>query len=195
MDSTIDDTSGLIEKARRGDRLAEGAILQGHRQRLRRLIASRLDRRLRARVDPSDVLQEAMTDASRRLPAYLQNPPLPLVAWLSQFVLERLAKVHRQHLLTDKRSVAREQRAPAREDLVAGGTSPSGRAIRDEECQQVHAAMARLPFGDRKILAMRHIEAPTMAEIASSFGIKEGAAKVRHLRALRRLQALLEEPR
>ena len=78
---------------------------------------------------------------------------------------------------------------------VAGGTSPSGRAIRDEDCQRVRAAMARLTEGDRKLLAMRHIEALSMAQIATALGISEGAAKVRHIRALRRIQTFLEEQR
>jgi RNA polymerase sigma-70 factor (ECF subfamily) len=205
MASSIDDTDGLIERARGGDPLAEAAILDGHRDRLRRLVASRLDRRLAARIDPSDVIQEALADASVRLSDYLQKPPLPLLPWLCQFALERLAKLHRHHLRTSKRSVDRErppsefssQRPPwaASQHLIAGGTSPSGRAIRDEDCQRVRAAMSRLSEGDRKLLAMRHIEALSMEQIATALGIKLGAAKVRHIRALRRVQTFLEEPR
>jgi RNA polymerase sigma-70 factor (ECF subfamily) len=205
MASSIDDTDGLIERARGGDPLAEAAILDGHRDRLRRLVASRLDRRLAARIDPSDVIQEALADASVRLSDYLQKPPLPLLPWLGQFALERLAKLHRHHLRTSKRSVDRErppsefssQRPPwaASQHLIAGGTSPSGRAIRDEDCQRVRAAMSRLSEGDRKLLAMRHIEALSMEQIATALGIKLGAAKVRHIRALRRVQTFLEEPR
>ena len=154
MASSIDDTGRLIERAREGDPLAEAAILAGHRDRLRRLVASRLDRRLAARIDPSDVIQEALADASRRLSDYLQNPPLPLLPWLRQFALERLAKLHRHHL-RGKRSVDRERpssgsssqtwRCAAGQHLVAGGTSPSGRAIRDEDCQRVrrHGSLAR----------------------------------------------------
>jgi RNA polymerase sigma-70 factor, ECF subfamily len=205
MASTIDDSDGLIERARGGDSLAEAAILDGHRDRLRRLVASRLDRRLAARIDPSDVIQEALADASQRLSDYLQKPPLPLLPWLGQFALERLAKLHRHHLRTSKRSVDRERppsglfsqgpRWTAEQHPVASGTSPSGRAIRDEDCQRVRAAMARLSEGDRKLLAMRHIEALSMAQIAKALGISEGAAKVRHVRALRRVQTFLEEQR
>lgn len=205
MASTADDADGLIERARGGDPLAEAAILGAHRDRLRRLVASRLDRRVAARIDPSDVIQEALAEASLRLSAYLQHPPLPLLPWLCQLALERLAKLHRHHLRAGKRSVDRERppsgssshrpRWTAGQQFVAGGTSPSGRAVRDEECQRVRAAMARLPEGDRKLLAMRHIEALSMAQIAMALGINEGAAKVRHIRALRRVQTFLGEPR
>ena len=205
MASTIDDTGGLIERARGGDPLAEAAILAGHRDRLRRLVASRLDTGWPQGSTRRTLSRRRLADASRRLSEYLQNPPLPLLPWLRQFALERLAKLHRQHLRVSKRSVDRERpssgsssqtlRSAAGQHLVAGGTSPSGRSIRVEDCQRVRAAMARLPEGDRKLLAMRHIEALSMAQIATALGINEGAAKVRHIRALRRVQASLEEPR
>jgi RNA polymerase sigma-70 factor, ECF subfamily len=205
MASTADNTDGLIERAREGDPAAEAAILTGHRDRLRRMIATRLDRRVAARIDPSDVIQEALADASLRLSAYLQNPPLPLLPWLYQFALERLAKLHRYHIRTGKRSVDCETMPPgsssresgrfADDRLIDRGTSPSGRVIRDEARERVRVAMGRLPEGDRKILAMRNIEVLSMAEIAESLGISEGAAKVRHMRALRRLQSFLGNPR
>jgi RNA polymerase sigma-70 factor (ECF subfamily) len=201
MAASSDDTDGLIERARGGDPAAEAAILSGQRDRLRRLIATRLDRRVAARIDPSDVIQEALADAALRLSAYLQNPPLPLLPWLRQFALERLAKAHRHHIRAGKRSVGRERPPPGEPEraeghrLVAGGTSPSGRVIRDEARERVRVAMGRLAEGDRKVLAMRHIEALSMAQIAEILGITEGAAKVRHIRALRRLQSLLEDPR
>jgi RNA polymerase sigma-70 factor (ECF subfamily) len=205
MASKTDDTDALLRRARAGDAVAGAAILAGQRDRLRRLIAARLDRRVSARVDPSDVVQEALTDASLRLSAYLQSPPLPLFPWLYQLARERLAKIHRRHIRTASRSVERERtstdpsrrehgRAPSPQPL-ARGTSPSGRLLRDEERERVRIAMGRLSEGDRTILARRHIEALSMAETALSLGISEGAAKVRHLRALRRLQAALEEPR
>jgi RNA polymerase sigma-70 factor (ECF subfamily) len=200
-----DDTDGLIRRARGGDAVAEAAILAGQRDRLRRMIANRLDRRVSARVDPSDVVQEALADASLRLSAYLQNPPLPLFPWLYQFARERLAKIHRHHIRTGRRSVERESPSPGpscRESgrasghpLIARGTSPSGRMVREEARERVRIAMGRLPEGDRAILARRHIEALSMAEIAAALGISVGAAKVRHLRALRRLQTALEDPR
>jgi RNA polymerase sigma-70 factor (ECF subfamily) len=54
-----------------------GALLERHRQRLRRMVSLRLDRRLQGRVDASDVIQEAFLEASVRLPEYLREPPMP----------------------------------------------------------------------------------------------------------------------
>jgi RNA polymerase sigma-70 factor (ECF subfamily) len=76
------DTDELLRRAGAGDRLARGALLQRHRDRLRRLIALRLDPRLAARIDPSDVVQEVLVEADRRLDRYVSDRPLPFYPWL-----------------------------------------------------------------------------------------------------------------
>src|SRR6266436_8928571 len=103
------DTDTLIRKARQGDAAAREELLDRHRGRLRHLVAFRLDPRVAARVDPSDVVQEALTDASRKLSEYLKHRPIPYYPWLRQLALERLVKLHRRHIQAQKRSVTREE--------------------------------------------------------------------------------------
>ncbi len=78
------DSGRRTKKASSGDRAAWGAVLAQHRERLRRMVALRLDRRLQGRVDPSDVIQDAYLEAARRLPEYIQgagsDAALPLAA-------------------------------------------------------------------------------------------------------------------
>lgn len=197
------DTDDLIERAAGGVAGAGGALLARYRERLRRMVAVRLDRRLAARVDPSDVVQEALADAAQALPEYLRDRPLPFGAWLRQFAWDRLMKLHRQHLRTGRRSVRREERplmtlsddslqVLARR-LQASDTAPHDALIRAELRDRLQAALERLPTTDREILVMRNLEGLPVAEVAAVLGISEGAAKVRHLRALRRLRAILEE--
>src|SRR5580658_8789376 len=76
------ETQGLIDRAIRGDQEAWGELLARHRDRLRRMVALRLDRRLQGRVDASDVIQDAMLEASRRLAEYRQDPKMPFFLWL-----------------------------------------------------------------------------------------------------------------
>src|SRR6185312_14360459 len=102
-------TEGLIERARRGDDDARQRLLEGHRARLRRVIAVRLDRRLLARLDPSDVVQDALVAAASGLDAYLRDRPLPFFAWLRQFAWERMIELHRRHVRAQSRSVVREE--------------------------------------------------------------------------------------
>src|SRR4051812_29468426 len=98
----------LIELARAGDVGALDDLFARHRDRLRRMVDLRLDRRLLGRVDASDVVQEGYVDAVRRLPDYLADPQLPLFLWLRLVVGDRLGKIHRQHLGTQARDAALE---------------------------------------------------------------------------------------
>jgi RNA polymerase sigma-70 factor (ECF subfamily) len=194
------DTEALIRKARQGDATAREKLLARHRGRLRHLIAYRLDPRLAARVDPSDVVQEALTDASRKLSDYLERRPLPYYPWLRQLALERLLKLHRRHISAQKRSVTREEELiPPLPDesafeLAGHPTSrgqPLSHLMRIELSQRVQSALSQLEPRDREILVLRHVEQMSSREMAAVLGITPGAARVRHLRALQRFQCLL----
>jgi RNA polymerase sigma-70 factor (ECF subfamily) len=195
------DTEGLLERARRGDVEARQLLLARHRDRLRRMVAVHLDRRVAARVDPSDVVQEALADAARKLEGYLGEQPLPFYPWLRRLAWERLVKLHQRHIGAERRSVTREEHAPLPEEsavelarrLVSPGTSPSNQVLRQELQIRVQAALAELPGRDREVLALRYLEQLSTAETAAVLGITSGAVKLRHLRALERLRGLLGE--
>jgi RNA polymerase sigma-70 factor (ECF subfamily) len=196
------DTQELLERSVRGDAVAREELLVRHRARLRRMVAVRLDRRLGARVDPSDVVQEALADAAAHLDDYLRDRPLPFYPWLRQFAWERLVKAHRRHIHAQRRSIVREEQPEMplsnesvrrlAHQLLARGTSPSRRLIRQEQREQVRAALAELATRDREVLVMRHLEQMETPEIAAALGVSEGAVRNRQFRALLRLRALLE---
>jgi RNA polymerase sigma-70 factor (ECF subfamily) len=201
MAPSIPDTEQLIEQASQGDSAARQQLLARHRDRLRRMVRVRMDRRLAARVDPSDVVQEALAAAAAKLSDYLRRRPLPFYPWLRRLAWERLVKLHRRHIRAHIRSVAREDaRLPALPDesalelarrLIDPGTSPSHRLVQEELRDRVQAALAQLNAVDREVLVMRYLEQLANAEIGSALGISEGAVKMRHLRALERLRGLL----
>src|SRR5438270_10379844 len=97
---TSDDleTVARLDEAVRGDERALRWLLERHRGRLRRMIAVRLDDRLSARLDPSDVVQETLVDAARKLGEFIRERPLPFYAWLHRLASERLTHAHRHHL-------------------------------------------------------------------------------------------------
>jgi RNA polymerase sigma-70 factor (ECF subfamily) len=70
------DTDLLLDRAAAGGDDAWQQLFDLHRKRLKRMVALRLDRRLAARVDPSDVVQEALADAAKKLAGYLRDRPL-----------------------------------------------------------------------------------------------------------------------
>ena len=109
MPSPEPDTEELLNQAARGDRSAVDALLARHRDRLRAMVRLRMDMRLAARVDPSDVVQEALLEAAGLLPEYLANRPIPFYPWLRRLAWEKLVKLHERHLNAGKRSVLREE--------------------------------------------------------------------------------------
>ena len=87
------------------------------------MIAVRLDRRLSARVDPSDVLQETMIQAHQKLPEYLRTQPIPFYPWLRRIAWENIVQLHRQHLLAQARAALYLQAArseAARQSELSG---------------------------------------------------------------------------
>src|SRR5262245_13664819 len=104
MTSAPPDTDALLAQAAQGQPDARGALLERHRDRLTRMVACRLDRRLAARIDPSDVVQEVLAEAGRKLQRYLSERPLPFYPWLRQLAWEHLAVLHRRHVRAGKRS-------------------------------------------------------------------------------------------
>jgi RNA polymerase sigma-70 factor (ECF subfamily) len=189
-----------LREAAAGDPGAWRALVARHHARLRRMVGLRLDPRLRGRVDPSDVLQEAYLDAARLLPEYLETPPLPLFLWLRQLVGTRLAKAHRHHLATAARDVRREagpEPVPAAssvalaEHLIATNPRPSEEAARQELRDRLFSTLEQMDPLDREVLALRHFEQLTNSEAARTLGLTDGAASKRYVRALERLRNLL----
>ena len=195
------DTSKLLADARRGDRSAANRLLGQHRDRLRRMVAVRMDDRLSARIDASDVVQETLMLAAKQLADYLRNPPLPFYPWLRQIAWNRLAVLRRRHPEAGKRNVSREQALDISnasaiqlaERFACRESGPLRRAVRREMCQRVRAALSALAESDREILILRHLEQLSYGDCAAILQVTEVAAKQRHVRALRRIRRLLED--
>jgi RNA polymerase sigma-70 factor (ECF subfamily) len=197
------DTEHLLDQAAQGDADARERLLARHRDRLRRMIAYRFDRRLAARVDPSDVVQEVLVEANRKLDRYLRDRRLPFYPWLRQLAWEHLATLHRRHVQAQRRTVRLEEPGvlglpgesadELAKRLVDTTSSPSQRLVRQEQRQRIRQALLRLAERDREVLVLRHLEQLSVAETAAVLGISAGAVKVRHLRALERLRGLLDE--
>ena len=197
------DTAQLIEQAGRGDGQARHDLLVRHQPRLRQMVAVRMDRRLAARIDPSDVVQDALAEAQRTMDDYLKHRPLPLYPWLRRLAWERLIQLHRQHLGAEKRSLLQERGMDMGlpdqsavmlvNRLIASGTSPSRHAIREETRDRILAALGGLAPRDREVLVLRFLEQLSTAETAAVLEIGEGAVRSRLMRAVVRFQDLLDD--
>jgi RNA polymerase sigma-70 factor (ECF subfamily) len=168
-----------------------------HRPYLCRVVELRLDRRLRARVDPSDVVQEAQLEAFRRLPDYFARRPMAFRLWLRKTAQERLLMLRRFHLGAEKRAAKREVPLPEESSillarqLLAPDPTASQLLMNQERKRRLREAVGQLSEGDREILALRNLEALSNAEAAEVLGIDPAAASRRYGRALLRLRKIL----
>src|SRR5215467_961776 len=98
----------LLRRAGAGDQRSWATLLARHAQRLRRLVAFRMDQRLQGRVDASDVVQEAFLEAWAHLGDYLRQPEAAFFIWLRGIAGNKLRELHRHHLGTQMRDAGRE---------------------------------------------------------------------------------------
>jgi RNA polymerase sigma-70 factor, ECF subfamily len=203
MGSSAHRACGEAAAAPGHDRALWGHFLSAHRDRLRRMVALRLDQRLRGRIDPSDVIQEAFLEATERRPDYVrQSDPMPPFLWLRFLTLQRLQLIHRRQLGTRSRDAARgisiggaafpgATSAALAAQLLGHDTRASDAAIRSAEKRQLQDALDRMDPTDREVLVLRHFEQLSNGECARVLGLGESAATKRYLRALRRLKEVL----
>jgi RNA polymerase sigma-70 factor (ECF subfamily) len=197
VDKTAAETKRLLELARDRDPRAFDRLFALHRPYLRKVVELRLDQRLRARVDPSDVVQEAQLEAFRRLPEYFERRPMPFRLWLRKTTQERLVMLRRFHLGAARRAAGREVPLPEGSSLalagglLAPGQTPSQLLMDRERRRRVQEAVALLPEGDREVLVMRNLEALSNGEVAEVLQVDPATASRRYGRALLRLRDLL----
>jgi RNA polymerase sigma-70 factor (ECF subfamily) len=193
----------LIERATAGQEDALAALFERYRARLRQMVRLRLDPRLQGRVDPSDVIQDAYLDLARKIREPGLRPELPFFLWLRLVVGERLLRVHRHHLGVAMRDAGREislQRGSLPEasssslaaQLLGRVSSASRVAMRAEMQRLLQTALNSMDPIDREVIALRHFEELSNAEAAQVLGITKAGASKRYVRAMLRLQGVLD---
>ena len=198
------ETQVLLRRVAEADPGAAEQLWETYRAPLRRMIDLRLDHALGRRLDASDVVQDVLIKASQRLGDYLRNPTMPFHLWLRQMAQDQMIDEHRRHRGAARRSLDRERpMAPASFadrsslDLAAQlrdpELTPAAAALRGELERRFQAALKQLDDVDREIILLRHFEQLSNGEAARALGLSEAAAGMRHLRALRRLRAILGE--
>jgi len=201
-----DDSSDPVELLRQstGDPEALGRVWQRYRERLRRLVRLRMDRRLQGRIDASDVLQEAFVDFASRVEEYVRQADMPLFLWLRFLTGQRLQLLHRHHLGAQMRDAGREvslhrgampqaTSIPLAAQLLGRFTSVTQAVQRAEMQMILQEAINGMDPIDREIVALRHFEELSNEETVQVLGIKSSAASSRHIRALKRLREVLQK--
>ena len=202
MGADSSDVEGLVKQAAAGDAGSWAELMKRYRSRLRRMVSFRLDSRLQGRVDPSDVVQDVFLEAWQHLESYAIEPNTPFFLWLRAVAGHTLGDLHRHHLGARMRDARREvslylgsmpgaTSAALAAQLQGHLTRPSEAAVRAERKIQLQTALNTMDPIDREVLALRHFEQLTVSEAAAVLGIKQKAAGMRYVRALRRLKGIL----
>ena len=175
------------------------ALLFAQRESLRRMIGLRLDPAISSREDASDIVQNVMIEAHRRLGEYLKHPTMPFPLWLRHIAMDHIIEAHRRHRQAQRRSLDREQsihsplgNADSEADLgdpfVDRAMTPASAAIQSEIRTRIEESIEAMPEEDRLILRLRHKDQLSNQEVAVILKISEAAASMRYLRAIRKLK-------
>lgn len=198
------DSEAALARLRSGEEQALAELFSEHRERLRRLVEFRLDRRLLGRVDADDVLQESYLNAAQRIQHFHHDESSSFFIWLRLIVTQTMIDIHRRHVGAQKRDANREvsmhtPRYPQATSislaaqLLGHMTSPSQAIQQQETSRQLEEAIQGMDPIDQEVLALRHFEELSNSEVAEVLGIQQKAASIRYVRALARLKKVLAD--
>lgn len=173
-----------------------------HRDRLVRLLATRMPRVLLRRMSADDMAQEAYLACGKRLEFLQSRPDVPMFVKLRRIALQTLTDFERRHLAAGKRDAMKESTwddadgdasVDAWAQFADTITSPRTRLVRMERQALARRILHELPATDREILELRHFEELSNNECAAVLDIAPKAASIRYVRALKRFQDLLKD--
>lgn len=153
------DTEHLIAQARGGDASAYQDLFERESGRLQVYVSLRLGQRLRARVDPLDVVQDVLLSAHRGFPTFEARGPGAFRAWLHAIADHRIRDL-----------ASREGRDPTSESEQSASPGPATLVGGEEQRQRLVAALERLPAGQREVLLMRYFQGLSPADLGPALG-------------------------
>ncbi len=193
-------TSRLISLAREGSQHALGELLEAYRPFLLSIAGKEFDSDLKAKVGPSDLVQETFIDAQRDFASFKSDSGTELRIWLHTLLMNNLADLRKRYLHAKKRQVRRERPLTAggskeliKALLAPDGQSPSRVAVSKEEHARIEAGLAKLRSAYRHVIIMRSQERMSFDEIARVIERSPDAARMLWNRAVLRLKRELED--
>lgn len=202
--SSTANTDLLLSQALAGSHECFGRLLHVYRNYLKLLVIGQLERKLLARVSPSDVVQETFLEASRDFTQFRGSSSKEFWAWLRKILVNNLHRVVEQHVLAQKRDVRREislevlarglEESTARLEAILPdpGVSPSSNFHQNELQLQLADRLAELPADYREVIILRHIDGLPFEEVGRRIQRSTGAARMLWLRAIRKLRESME---
>jgi RNA polymerase sigma-70 factor (ECF subfamily) len=191
------DIRELIAAARRGAPDAIGRLFEAARGDLLEFATRELPAEVRAKVGPSDIVQETALDVHRDFARFSGSTRDELFAWLREILRHNLIDAVRHHRAARRREAAHDADPAAGQfgGMPAISRTPARSAIRREEETALAAALARLAPPDRQVLELRYWQGMSFVDMAPLLGRSEEAARKLWYRAVARLRAELAAAR
>jgi RNA polymerase sigma-70 factor (ECF subfamily) len=193
--------SELLLRARSGDRQALDRLFGACRHYLSVLAQTELGNRLRSKVDPSDLVQQTLLEAYKGFDGFHGASEAEWLAWLRGILGHNAADFARYYRDAGKRQIEREVRfaAEGADSSISGimepgdgGERPSEQLIREERELQLAEAISRLDEDQRTVIVLRNLQRLPFDEVAAQMGRSRPAAQMLWMRAVRKLQTLLD---
>lgn len=194
------EVGGLLQRATAGDEAALGSLLALYRRRLTSIARRQAIRRLQAKADASDLVQDTLLEAHRHIAEFRGTTVAEFSSWLRR-ILDGVVANHARHYLGTKCRDARLERGLPREfgaasanapvAIAADITSPSQQATDREAALRLSRALDSLPSHYREVIVYRHIEGRSCAEAAARMGRTVESVEKLWVRALARLRSIL----
>src|SRR4051812_38897098 len=200
MSADGEGVSGLLVRARAGDGAARDQLFARCRDFLGLAARARVEAKLRAKVDASDLVQQTLLEAHRGFGRFQGGTEAEWLAWLRRILDHNAADFVRRYRGTGKRQVGREVPLAAPGDSSApfgaaepatDGESPSGAAVRHEDELMLAEALTRLSADHREVIVLRNLQRLSFDEVARRMNRSRPAAQMLWMRALAKLQEQL----
>jgi RNA polymerase sigma-70 factor, ECF subfamily len=200
MENPEFDPVQLLAQARQGKAEDLGRLLELYRGYLRLLLRLQLGRRLRVKVDDSDLIQETFLEAHRQFARFRGQSEGELVNWLREILAGSVAQAIRRYCKTQRRDLNLEQELAAAfgassqnmiKSFVAPGSSPSAAAVRREQSVLLADALEKLPDAYREVIILSHLEGLSFPEAARKMGRTLDSVKNLYARGLVKLRRVL----
>ena len=198
------DQQCLLSHAKQGDQSQLGLLLNSYRSYLSVLADSRLDRKLRGRLSPSDIVQETMLQAHRDFEHFRGSSEREFLGWLRRILAHTLARVIETHVVAKKRDVRRDvsiakiaagvERSTLQLNLAIAAScqTPSSNARQRERAVILTDVMSELSDDQREVLILRNMQGLKFTEVAEVMGRSQAATKMLWMRAINRLRERYE---
>lgn len=195
---------GLLEDARRGENERRGQLLELYRNYLTILATTQLGRRLRRRMNPSDLVQETMLAAHRDFTSFRGATERDLLSWLRRVLINCLHHAVETHVGAKMRDVRCEisleqvsaamdrSAADFAQSLADPGPSPSFPLRQRERAVILANQLSKLRPQYREVIVLRNLQGLSFDEVAEQMDRKPGTVRMSWLRAIDKFKKVYE---